>query len=46
VDDCRDPTGERNKTADHAPGTPSRVDLAAADPDAAAAFYKEAMGWD
>jgi predicted enzyme related to lactoylglutathione lyase len=31
---------------DYPPGTPSWVELSAADPDAAAAFYGELMGWE
>jgi predicted enzyme related to lactoylglutathione lyase len=31
---------------EYAPGTPSWVELSSPDPDAAAAFYGEVMGWD
>src|SRR5205807_249715 len=30
---------------EYAPGTPSWVELSSSDPDAAAAFYREVMGW-
>src|SRR4051794_41648659 len=34
------------EVSEYAPGTPSWVDLASPDPDAAAAFYGGLLGWE